>query len=236
MLINYRKLVFLVLSLQLFFAFAACGLASAEELEETEETSSIPSLPLTLQGSLTVNGEQISEGSEIMAYYKGNPVGKYTVETEGKLDILLNLAPNDYIDFENVEFSINGAEAELGFQESDLKAIKNAEGISGPVIKVDTLNSIVSSSSSDGSGNSKDANESTAMVASNDSSEDAKSAEVLEDGENGEDAVVQDESAKTGVDTKGDVDYTGKQPVFWVVLAITAILGAILIMRKKLVE
>ena len=225
--INYRKLVCLVISLQIFFVLAACGLASAEELEGTEK---LPSLPLVLQGDLTVNGEPVSEGSEIRVYYENTPIGDYKVEAEGKLNLILNLAPENYKNFENVEFYIDGAKAELGLQEADLEAIKNAEGISGPVIEVNARSSVVSSAGSGGSANSENAKEATPEVVNNEGPEGTESDEVLED-----EKAASDQKGAVDTGSKGGDKYSDDQPVFWVVLAITAILGAILIMRKVLV-
>ncbi|MDD3043109.1 MAG: hypothetical protein PHV51_04315 [Methanosarcinaceae archaeon] len=225
--INYRKLVCLVISLQIFFVLAACGLASAEELEGTEK---LPSLPLVLQGDLTVNGEPVSEGSEIRAYYEKAPIGDYKVEAEGKLNLILNLAPENYKNFENVEFYIDGAKAELDLQEADLEAIKNAEGISGPVIEVNARSSVVSPAGSGGSANSENAKEATPEVVNNEGTEGAESDEVLDD-----EKAASGQEGPVNAGSKGGVKYSDDQPVFWVVLTVAAILGAILVMRKVLV-
>ncbi|MDD4331902.1 MAG: hypothetical protein PHU28_06235 [Methanosarcinaceae archaeon] len=235
-LINYGKYGCFMLSLLLFFA--ASGLGSAEELGGGDE---IPSLPLVLQGDLTVNGDPVSAGAEILAYYGEAPIGSYTVESEGKLNLVLNLAPENYEDFENVKFQIDGDEAELELRKTDLEAIKNSKGVSGPIIEVSASGLLSSPSSSKKSSNSKltapaesKANEEAKNEALGEDKTESKAPEGIFEGDKRSSAL--EESGKAEVASKGEANkYSEDQPTFWVVLAIAAILGAILIMRKVLV-
>ncbi|TFH04478.1 MAG: hypothetical protein E4H06_02855, partial [Methanosarcina sp.] len=59
----------LILSLMILFVFAAVSVTALSE--ENDSIGDVPDLPLILHGGLDVNGEPVSEGSEILAYYEG---------------------------------------------------------------------------------------------------------------------------------------------------------------------
>ena len=152
MLIKYRKLGILFISLMILLASAAGGLAA--DPEGSDDTGSLPELPLILKGDLDVNGEPVAAGSEIEAYYEGKLIAKSTVENEGEYVLNLNLATDDYDNLGEVEFFIDGNEADLEIPESQAAAIAN-EDAPGSIVEVDVQSSVSQPSEPSGdSGNS----------------------------------------------------------------------------------
>lgn len=227
MLIKYRKFVLLVVSLQIFFVFAASGLASTGNVEE-----GVPPLPLILRGDLNVNGVPVSEGSEILTYYEGELIGKYTVNEEGKFSLKLNLAPADYVNFEDVKFYINENEAELEFSESDYEAIKNVKG-PGSDIKV-KIQAYVDSSSSSSSSSDGDEESEVKIVNKDEQEELEDSDEGFEDGE--DDSGVLEDTYQAEDDAKSRANTSDNRHVSLAIISIIAILGVILVIRKILLD
>ncbi|MCQ1534484.1 hypothetical protein FTO70_01985 [Methanosarcina sp. KYL-1] len=223
MLIKYRKFGVLAVSLLILLACTTGGMAA--ESESSEGAEGLPALPLILQGEMDVNGEPVATGSEILAYYEGKLIAKSTVDEEGEFSLNLNLAPENYGNLEEVEFYINDKKAELDISAADLESIET-EG-PGSIVEINVQGSV---SSSSGSSNSDD-DENEATIVN-------KSEETSEPSADGEDTDYLEEDSEgntSDVEAKGGAESSGDQPVIWVILAIAAILGAILILRKMLV-
>lgn len=224
MLIKYRKFGVLAVSLLMLLACTTAGLAA--EPESSEGAEGVPALPLILQGKMDVNGVPVAAGSEILAYYEGNLIAKSTVDEEGEFSLNLNLAPENYGNLGEVEFYINGKKAELDISSADLESIET-EG-PGSIVEINVQGSV---SSSSGSSDSDDDDENKATIVN----KSEETSDPSADGEGTEGMEEDSEGNASAVESKGGAESSGNQPVIWVILAIAAILGAILILRKMIV-
>lgn len=234
MLIKYRKLGILFISLMILLASAACGLAA--DPEGSDDTGSLPELPLILKGDLDVNGEPVAAGSEIEAYYEGKLIAKSTVENEGEYVLNLNLATDDYDNLGEVEFYIDGNEADLEIPESQAAAIAN-EDAPGSIVEVDVQSSVSQSSEPSGdSGNSDGSSDGdnvgdAVIVNDEDVSESSveEPEEMPESEENIESGTVAEAEGKTSSESP-----EAETTPIWGALAIVSLLSAVLLVRKMM--
>jgi len=143
-LIMCRKFGMLVLSLIVLSVFAAVNATALSE--DNDSIGNVPDLPLILQGEMNVNGESVSAGSDIMAYYGGELIAKSTAGEDGKYSLNLNLTPENYTNIENVELYVNGDKVSFEIPASQIETIQNTA--SGSIIEVN-INSSVSSIDND---------------------------------------------------------------------------------------
>lgn len=239
--IKCRKFGVLILSLIILSVFAAVNVTALSE--ENDSIEDVPDLPLILQGEMDVNGEPVSAGSEITAYYEGEIIARSTVEEEGEYSLNLNLASEDYANIENVELYINGNEASFELPASQVETIESTS--SGSILEVDINSSVSSDDETDSGGNSDSTGEakiveknttesetganSEASLTGEDSTADGEDPVSQADGEDGEspdDAATED----TG-DTESTAD-AGYSTVFTVLLFVVAVFSALLVIKR----
>lgn len=145
-----RKFGMLVLSLIILSVFAAVNATALSE--DNESIEDVPDLPLILWGGMNVNGEPVSAGCEIMAYYDGELVAKSTIEEDGKYTLNLNLNPENYISIENMELYINDDKASFEIPVSQIETLQSM--VPGSIVEIDINSSVSSIDSGTGSGGS----------------------------------------------------------------------------------
>ncbi|WP_410510417.1 hypothetical protein RSJ42_17660 [Methanosarcina hadiensis] len=145
-----RKFGMLVLSLIILSVFAAVNATALSE--DNESIEDVPDLPLILRGGMNVNGEPVSAGREITAYYDGELVAKSTIEENGKYTLNLNLNPENYTSVENMELYINNTKVNFEIPVSQIEAVHSM--VPGSIIEVDINSSVSSIDSGTGSGGS----------------------------------------------------------------------------------
>jgi hypothetical protein len=250
-LIEYRKIGVLILSLMMLPVFAAVSVTALSE--ENDSIGDVPDLPLILHGGLDVNGESAEAGSEIMAYYEGELIAKSTVEEEGKYNLNLNLTPENYTNIEKVELYVNGNKA--SFEASQIEGIKGKTP--GSIIETDITCSASSidndtasvdydtgsSSSSNGKGEARVVNKDTSG-----SETDEKAAGNSEAGFAGEDedSIVDsevpvsqagDEEGENVEDVEGaegaeGAENAGHSTLFTALVFVAALFGAFMVARR----
>lgn len=242
-LIKYRKLGVLILSLMILPLFAAVSVTALSE--ENDSVGDVPDLPLILHGGLDVNGEPAETGSEIMAYYEGELIAKSTVEEEGIYSLNLNLTPENYTNVENVEIYVNGDKASFEIPTSQMEAINDKKP--GSIAEVDIA---YSASSGDGNTGSSSSNDATgeARVVNKDTAE-SETPEKAEDypeagfaGEDEDGAVdakgpVSQEDAEEGEDVEGaegaeGTEDAGYSTVFTALLFVASLFGAFMVIKR----
>ncbi|MDQ1274773.1 MAG: hypothetical protein QG610_345, partial [Euryarchaeota archaeon] len=225
--------------------------------EDNDSIGNVPDLPLILQGEMNVNGESISAGSDIMAYYGGELIAKSTAGEEGKYSLNLNLTPENYTNIENVELYVNGDKVSFDIPVSQIETIQNTA--SGSIIKVN-INSSVSSidNDTDSGGSSgltgearvvnKDTDESETSYQTEGHSEANLAGEYEDDITNSEGPVsqVDDEEGEDLEDVEGGEDIEGAEDaegaegtedagystVFTALLFVAAFFGALMVIKK----
>lgn len=233
MLIKYRKLGILSVSLMVLLMCAVGGLAA--DPEGSDDTGSLPELPLILKGDLDVNGEPVAAGSEIEAYYEGKLIAKSTVENEGEYVLNLNLATDDYENLGEVEFYIDGNAADLEIPESEAAAIAN-EDDPGSIVEMDVQGSVSQPSESSGGsdGSSDGDNEGGAVVITNENLSESPLDEA-EDGLESEENVDNEMEAGAEAEAKASSESPDAETTpIWGALAPIALLCAVLIVRKMM--
>lgn len=241
-LIKYRKFVVLILSLMILPVFAAVSVTALSE--ENDSIGDVPDLPLILQGGLDVNGEPVSEGSEILAYYEGELIAKSTVGEEGKYSLNLNLTPENYTNIGDVEFYVNGNLTSFNVPASEIEAIQN--NTPGSITEVD-LEGSVSSAEGDSSSNSTDSSSSgdsegdvKIVKKDSESSEDSAEESLTEDGKSrspsegvSEDSVdIQEPVSQVSDEESEGAEESGYSTFFTGLLFVTALFGAFLIIKR----
>lgn len=254
--IKYRKFGVLTLSLMILSVFAVlCGTALSEENDSIED---VPELPLILQGGLNVDGDPVSEGSEILAYYDGELIAKSAVVEEGKYSLNLNLTSENYTNLGDVELYVNENNSSFKIPVSEIEAVnKTAGSISEIDLEVsassEDSDSSSSSTSSSGSGDSvgevkivKNNSESEDSTEDDSTEDDSTEYNSTEDDSTGE--VDSQKASAEGV-TEGSSDISepvsqadegetesteesGYSTFFTGLLFITALLGAFYVIKK----
>ncbi len=234
MLIKYRKLGILFISLMILLACAVGGLAA--DPEGSGDTESLPELPLILKGDLDVNGEPVEAGSEIQAYYEGKLIAKSIVENEGEYVLNLNLATDDYENLGEVEFYIDGNAADLEIPESEVAAIAN-EDSPGSIVEMDVQGSVSQSSGSSGGSDDDEEENKVVVKTADDVSE--SSVEGPEESEyegnvaNGQDAGEAGEDIEAEAKASSESSAAETTPIRGT-LSLVALLGAVLIVRRMM--
>jgi len=235
MLIKYRKLGILFISLMILLACAVGGLAA--DPEGSDDVASLPELPLILKGDLDVNGEPVEAGSEIQAYYEGKLIAKSTVENEGEYVLNLNLATDDYENLGEVEFYIDGNEADLEIPETEAAAIANKDA-PGSIVEVDVQGSVSQpSGSSGGSDGSDDGDKLGNAVVKNSGDvsesqleEAEEEPEFEENVDNGQEAG----EAGEGIEAEAKASSDAQTTPIWGGLAFVTLLSAVLVVRRMM--
>ncbi|AKB34983.1 hypothetical protein MSSAC_0393 [Methanosarcina siciliae C2J] len=254
--IKYRKFGVLTLSLMILLVFAVlCGTALSEENDSIED---VPDLPLILRGGLNVDGEPVSEGSEILAYYDGELIAKSTVGEEGKYSLNLNLTPENYTNLGDVELYVNENNSSFKIPVSEIEAVnKTAGSISEIDLEVaassedsDTSSSSTSSSGSgDSVGEVKIVKNSDYVDSGENGSAEDDSAEYnsteddsTEEGDSQETSSVEgvtessvgmsDPVSQAGEGETESTEESGYSTFFTGLLFITALLGAFYVIKK----
>lgn len=199
---KYRKFGVLILSLMILSVFAAVSVAALSE--ENDSIGDVPDLPLILHGGLDVNGEPVSEGSEILAYYEGELIAKSTVGEDGKYSLNLNLTPENYSNIENMELYINGDQASFEIPASQMETI--GDKTPGSIAEVDIASSTSSSEGALSSGSSNDAKGEARVV-----KKDTAGYEAPEEADDYSDAGVDDEEEDGIVHAQGPVSQEGDE-------------------------
>ncbi len=232
MLIKYRKLGILSVSLMILLACAVVGLAA--DPNGSEEIESLPELPLILKGDLDVNGAPVAAGSEIQAYYGGKLIAESTVKNEGEYVLNLNLGTDDYENLGDVEFYIDGNAADLTIPESKAAAIAD-EDVPGSIVEMDVQGSVSQPSGSSDGSNSDEENKAVVVT-----DENVSDSSVDEPEEEPGDEVNADNASGTGnvteAEAKAPSESSGTQSIIWVVLGFVAVLGAVMIVRKMMAK
>jgi len=232
MLIKYRKLGILSVSLMILLACAVVGLAA--DPNGSEEIESLPELPLILKGGLEVNGAPVAAGSEIQAYYGGKLIAESTVKNEGEYVLNLNLGTDDYENLGDVEFYIDGNAADLTIPESKAAAIAD-EDVPGSIVEMDVQGSVSQPSGSSDGSNSDEENKAVVVT-----DENVSDSSVDEPEEEPGDEANADNASGTGnvteAEAKAPSESSGTQSIIWVVLGFVAVLGAVMIVRKMMAK
>lgn len=253
-----RKFGMLVLSLIVLSVFAAVNATALSE--DNDSIGNVPDLPLILQGEMNVNGESISAGSDIMAYYEGELIAKSTAGEEGKYSLNLNLTPEDYTNIENVELYVNGDKVSFEIPASQIETIQNT--VPGSIIEVDINSSVSSNDSetgSDGSssstGEARVVNQGTGESEASDKTEGQSEASLAGENEdsitNSEGPVsqVEDEEGEDlediegggdiegaedaeGVEGAEDTEDAGYSTIFAVLVFVAALFGAFMVIKR----
>jgi hypothetical protein len=238
-LIKYRKLGVLILSLMILSVFAVLNVTALSE--ENDSIGDVPDLPLILYGGLDVNGEPVSEGSEILAYYEGELIAKSTVGEEGKYSLNLNLTPENYTNIEAVEFYVNGNITSLNIPVSEIEAITTKTP--GTITEVDLEGSVSSadintSSSSTDSSSSSDSEGDVKIVnkdsVSSEYSTEAGNSEEASFAKGGTDSSVdmQEPVTQAGDEEGEDAAKAGYSIFFTGLLFVTALFGAFMVIKR----
>lgn len=246
--IKYRKFGVLILSLMISSVFAVLSVPALSE--ENDSIGDVPALPLILRGGLNVDGEPVSEGSEILAYYEGELIAKSTVGEAGKYSLNLNLTPENYTDIGKVELYVYEDNSSFKIPVSEIEAINKTPGsiseidLEGSVSSADT-NQSSSSTDSSSSGDSegdvkivKKDSESSKNSTEEDSSEEnsteegdsqkASSAEGVNEGS----VDIPEPVSQAGEEGSEGAEKSGYSTFFTGLLFITALLGAFYVIKK----
>jgi hypothetical protein len=242
-LIKYRKFGVLILSLMILPVFAVASVTALSE--ENDSIGDVPDLPLILHGGLDVNGEPVSEGSEIMAYYEGEIIAKSTVGEDGQYSLNLNLTPENYTNIGSMELYVNGDKASFEIPASQMEAIEDKTP--GSIAAVDIVFSASSSDGDTSSGSSNDAKGEARVVKkdtagseapeNDEDSSEAGFAEEDEDGTVDAQGPVSQEGDDEGEDAEGaegaeGTEDAGHSTVFTALVFIAALIGAFIVARR----
>jgi len=251
-LIKYRKLGVLILSLMILSVFAVlCVTALSEENDSIE---GVPALPLILRGGLNVDGDPVSEGSEILAFYEGELIAKSTVGEEGKYSLNLNLTPENYTNLGDVEIYVFENNSSFKIPASEIGAVNKTPGSISEIdleVSSSSADTDTSSSSEDSSSNGDSVGE-VKIVKKDSESEDSDEEDSDEEDSTEESSTEEGDSKKAspaeGV-TESSVDMSepvsqadegetesteksGYSTFFTGLLFITALLGAFYVIKK----
>jgi len=255
-LIKYRKLGVLILSLMILSVFAVLCVTALSE--ENDSIGDVPSLPLILRGGLNVNGDPVSEGSEILAYYEGELIAKSTVGEEGKYSLNLNLTPENYTNLGDVELYVYENNSSFKVPASEIEAVNKTPGsISEIDLEVSTSADTDTSSSSGDSSSNGDSVGEVKIVKKDSESEDSDEEDSDEEDSESEDSTEessteegnsQKASSAEGVNEgSGDIpepvsqgdegetestEESGYSTFFTGLLFVTALLGAFYVIKK----
>ncbi|AKB17167.1 MULTISPECIES: hypothetical protein [unclassified Methanosarcina] len=241
--IKYRKFGVLILSLMMLSVFAVLNVPALSE--ENDSMIDVPTLPLILRGGLNVDGEPVSEGSEVMAYYEGELIAKSTIGEEGKYNLNLNLTPENYTNIGKVELYVYEDNSSFEIPASEIEAINKTPGS----ISVIDLEGSVSSADINKSSNSKDSSsngdsEGDVKIVKKDSepSEDSAEESSIEEGDSqkaisaegvNEGSVdMQEPVSQVSEEGSKGAEKSGYSTFFTGLLFITALLGAFYVIKK----
>ncbi|WP_440946082.1 hypothetical protein ACSAZL_18710 [Methanosarcina sp. T3] len=242
--IKYRKFGVLILSLMILSVFAVLSVTALSE--ENDSIGDVPALPLILRGGLNVDGDPVSEGSEILAYYEGELIAKSTVEEEGKYSLNLNLTPENYTNLGDVELYVYEDNSSFKIPASEIEAVNKTPGLISEIdleVSVSSADTNKSSSSTDSSSNgdsvgdvkivkkdpeSEDSTEDDS--AEDDSAEDSQKASV--EGANEGSVDIQEPVSQAGEEETESTEKSGYSTFFTGLLFITALLGAFYVIKK----
>lgn len=223
-----------------------CGTALSEENDSIED---VPALPLILRGGLNVDGNPVSEGSEILAYYDGELIAKSTVGEEGKYSLNLNLTPENYTNLGDVELYIYENNSSFKIPVSEIEAVNKTAGSISEIdleVSASSADNDTSSSSTSSSGSGDSVGEVKIVTKDSDSGDSAEDDSAEESST--EEGDSQKTSSAEGVTEssvgmsdpvsqadEGETESTeesGYSTFFTGLLFITALLGAFYVIKK----
>jgi hypothetical protein len=163
--------------------------------EENDSIGDVPALPLILRGGLNVDGDPVSEGSEILAYYEGELIAKSTVGGDGKYNLNLNLTPENYTNLGDVELYVYEDNSSFKIPASEIEAVNKTPGSISEIdldVSVSSADTDTSSSSKDSSSNGDSVGE-VKIVKKDSESDDSESDDSESDDSESDDSDDSDE-------------------------------------------
>lgn len=239
----------LILSLIILPVFAAVSVTALSE--DNDLIGDVPDLPLILHGELDFNGESVSAGSEIMAYYEGELIAKSTVGEGGRYSLNLNLTPENYTNIGNVELYVNGDKVSFEIPVSQMETIENAS--QGYIAEVDIIYSTSSTDGNTGSsggggstGEARIAEKDTAESEASDRTEGSSEASFAGEDEDdtadaegpvsqvddGEGEDIKDVEGAEGTEDAEGAEDAGYSSIFTALLFIAALFGAFMVIKR----
>jgi ABC-type Na+ efflux pump permease subunit len=214
--------------------------AGVSAMPASADTSAVPSLPLILEGSVSMGDEEATAGTEITAELDGEVIGSTTIDSDGvygdqpSTKLVVTCESEDY---EHIKFYVNGVESEISG--ADFSSSNPGDTVSLD-LSVPASSDSGTDDSSKGSSSSGSSGSSGALSSSSStSSAEDEDVNIANENENGElESTVDDVPVSSGgetpaapKDTSAMFSTSGMTVAFLVTLVV--LLGVMKIKGRK---